>query len=399
MELKNRYYNLVSHRFRTQEKLDHKMKYIKELRSEVTTLDKKLEEAQGDHNVLAQKNRELGPPPSSPFIVVFEPLQIEGSAHAPTSNRSFSQKGSATSGFVGKPRAEDVRRCLDPLNKLARGALARNSEYDQTLEDDFATTSRGEEIDLTLFPLALGLYVIPYPFDGISSPPFSRQQWDGPHALKDNILAKDIFKDPDGMELKNRYYNLVSHWFRTQEKLDHKMKYIKELRSEVTTLDKKLEEAQGDHNVLAQKNRELPWTDVKLSDYALVVRDLLNELGLERSRLLLSDESYTALAHVLSYGKAFGVVKGLRMGHTDVEFDAASWNVSNFLIGAEVEFNKGLDAFPSIQFPFLGKVASTAKGPLSKVIQIMLEKFLRSTRSVSNVAVAVSEVPNQAPVD
>ncbi|GJS16048.1 hypothetical protein Tco_0410520 [Tanacetum coccineum] len=80
--------------------------------------------------------------------------------------------GSATSGFVGKP-----------------GFLV----------DDFATASRGEEIDLTLFPLAPGPYVIPYPFDG----------------------------------------------------------YVKELHSEVTTLDKKLEGVLRDYSTLDQENKEL----------------------------------------------------------------------------------------------------------------------------------------------
>ncbi|GKG49319.1 hypothetical protein Tco_0515771, partial [Tanacetum coccineum] len=97
----------------------------------------------------------------------------------------------------------------------------------------------------------------------------------------DNILRKEIFKDPDvcrkaldrtitpaelrrteylfplelmnyvnvlsallfshGTELNNRYSNLVARRSRNQEKLDHKSKYVKELRSEVTTLDEKLE--------------------------------------------------------------------------------------------------------------------------------------------------------------
>ncbi|GKD19618.1 hypothetical protein Tco_1208776 [Tanacetum coccineum] len=324
--------------------------------------------------------KRLGPPPSSSFVVVSEPLQIGGSVHASTSDCSVARKGSATGGFTGKPGVEDVQRCLDPLDTLARSALARDSEYDQIPEDDFATASRGEEIDLTLFPLALCPFWTSFPvFDG--------------NFL---LLTKGKLKP------------------------DRKTKYVKELRSEVTALDKKLEEAQGDCSVLAQENRELRAQNEASSEE--------NELALERSksqeykdiaeglrtevtrfvgfgveclvrRLLSSDEFHVALAHVVSLGIASSVENGLRMGCIDAEFEAAVRNVSNFSIGAEVKFNKALDAFPSIQFPFLSKVSSAAEGPFSEVTQIVPEKFVCSARSVFNVAIVVSEVPNQAPID
>ncbi|GJR44028.1 hypothetical protein Tco_1312131 [Tanacetum coccineum] len=92
---------------------------------------------------------------------------------------------------------DSMERDEYPLDTLARSALARDEEYDQIPEDEFATASRGEEIDLTFFPLAPGPYVMPYPFEGDSSHEYNQQQWDGPHAPEDNILCKEIFKDPD----------------------------------------------------------------------------------------------------------------------------------------------------------------------------------------------------------
>nr|GEY18070.1 hypothetical protein [Tanacetum cinerariifolium] len=62
-----------------------------------------------------------------------------------------------------------MRRQLDPLDTLARSSLARDEEYDQILDDDFARASHDEETDLTFFPLAHSSYVIPYPFKGDSS--------------------------------------------------------------------------------------------------------------------------------------------------------------------------------------------------------------------------------------
>nr|GEX94298.1 reverse transcriptase domain-containing protein [Tanacetum cinerariifolium] len=221
--------------------------------------------------------KRLGPPPSSSFVVVSKPLQIGGSVHAFTFEHDFSRKGSATGGFAEKPRAEDVRCCLDPLDTLACGALAYDSKYDQIPMDDFAIASRGEEIDLTLFPLASAPYVIPYPFDGNHSPPYSRKQWDGPHALEDNIPVKEIFKDLDVCKRLNKHFsNLVNRKSRTQEKIDRKTKYVKELRSKVTALDKELEKAQGNCSVLAQENRELcSHNEASFEE---------NELALERSK-------------------------------------------------------------------------------------------------------------------
>ncbi|GJY22420.1 hypothetical protein Tco_0396078 [Tanacetum coccineum] len=322
----------------------------------------------------------LGPPPSSLLVAIYEPLQIGGSVHASTFGHDFAWRGSATSGFAGNPRAEDVRCCLDPLDTLAHSALSCDSEYDQIPEDDFAIASRGEEIDLTLFPLALGPYVIRYLFDGNPSPPYSRQQWDGPHAPEDNILAKEIFKDPNVYNraldhLNNHYSNLVNCKSRTQEKLDRKTKELHSqndaLSEEVKRLQSQLANAKDFTMGLSD---ELAWTDVKLADYALVVRDLQNELALER--LLSSDEFHAALDHVVSLGIASGVKKGLHMGCTDVEFEVASQI-----------------------FPFLDKVTLVAKGPLFEVTQIVLKRLVFLAGSVSNVVVSVSGIPNQALVD
>ncbi|GJW34359.1 hypothetical protein Tco_0054391 [Tanacetum coccineum] len=218
-------------------------------------------------------------------------------------------------------------------------------EYDEILEDDFATASRGEEIDLTFFPLAPGPYVIPYLFEGDSSPLYTKQKWDGPYLPENNILCKDIFRDPDvcrkaldrtvtlaelrmtesllplelsncfnvlstimvshGMELNTRYTNLVASKALTQEKLEHKLGYVKDLRSEVTTLDKKLERTQRDYGAQltnanassAELTDELVRTDAKLSDQALVVRNLqLFDQSLLRPVVLSKDRIFVSLS-------------------------------------------------------------------------------------------------------
>ncbi|GJV94231.1 hypothetical protein Tco_1542044 [Tanacetum coccineum] len=120
-------------------------------------------------------SKRLCAPPSIAFVSASEPSYVGTSAPASTSCRSLSLGGVATSGCVGKSGAE----------------------YDQIPDDDFGTATRGEEIDLTLFPLALGPYHMPYPYEGVSSPLYTREEWNGPHAPERSILCKDIFKDTD----------------------------------------------------------------------------------------------------------------------------------------------------------------------------------------------------------
>ncbi|GJR03618.1 hypothetical protein Tco_0526602 [Tanacetum coccineum] len=421
--------------------------------------------------------KRLGAPPSMAVISAFGPSHVGTLFPASTSGRSFSLGGVVVNGHVGKSEAEVVRRQMNPLDSLAHSALARDAEYDQIPEDDFGTVTRSEEIELTLFPLAPGPYHMPYPYEGVSSPLYTKEEWGGPHAPESNILCKDIFKDLDvcrkaldqtitpaelrraesllplemsnrvnvlsallvshGYELNSRYTNLVSSRARVQEKLDQKKGDVRLLRSEVTSLENKLEKLQRDYDALGQENREicsqrdatseevkklqsqltdakaasvglteeLTRTGAKLSEQALTVRDLQNELALERSksqglvrRLLSSDEFHAALAHVASLGINYGVERVLRMGRTDADFEMAVQKVSNFQVGAKADFDKALVYFPTTPFPFLGKVAAAAGGTLFDVAQILPDKFARSAASVSTAPSGVNEASDQVPL-
>ncbi|GJR86176.1 hypothetical protein Tco_0210187, partial [Tanacetum coccineum] len=405
--------------------------------------------------------KRLGAPPSTAVVSAFEPSHAGTSAPTSTSGRSLSLGGAIVSGRVGKSGVEVIRRQMDLLDYLARSALTRDAEYDQILDDDFGTATRGEEIDLTLFPFAPGLYHMPYPYEGVSSPLYTREEWDEPHASESNILCKDIFKDPDvctkaldrtitpaelrrtefllplelsnhvnvlsallvshGYELNSRYTKLVSSRARLQEKLDQKKRDVKLLRSEVTSLDNKLEKLQRDYDTLGYENIELCYqrdvsseevkklqsqltdvkatsvglteeltrTDAKLSEKALIVRDLQNELALEKSKfqgykddmhglreevtqfvgsgvegvvrkLLSSDEFHVALARVASLGINYGIERGLRIGHTDVD-----------------------------------KIVVASEGTLSNVAKILPEKFVHSATSVAVAPSNANEAPEQ----
>ncbi|GKA20237.1 hypothetical protein Tco_0700226, partial [Tanacetum coccineum] len=58
------------------------------------------------------------------------PPLVGTSAHASTSERSVALEGSVAGGFVGKSRAEAMRRQIDPLDALAHSALSHDAEYD-----------------------------------------------------------------------------------------------------------------------------------------------------------------------------------------------------------------------------------------------------------------------------
>ncbi|GKD04083.1 hypothetical protein Tco_1179057 [Tanacetum coccineum] len=87
----------------------------------------------------------------------------------------------------------------------------------------------------------------------------------------------------------------------------------------------------------------------------------MNSIFITAEKLLSSDEFHVALARVASLGINYGVEKGLRMGHTNVEFEAAIQKVSNFHVGAKADFDKALVDFPTTPFPFLNKIVAASR--------------------------------------
>ncbi|GJZ16651.1 hypothetical protein Tco_0552774 [Tanacetum coccineum] len=379
--------------------------------------------------------KRLGVPPSIAVVSASEPSHVRTSAPVSTSGRSLSLGGVVASGCVGKSGAEVMWHQMDPLDCLARSALVRDAEYDQILDDDFGTATRGEYIDLTLFPLSPGSYHMPYPYEGVSSPLYTREEWNGPHAPKRIILCKDIFKDPNvckkaldrtitPAELR-RTESLLPLELSNHEKLDKKKEDVKLLRSEVTSLDNKLENLQRGYDALGQENRELrsqrdatseevkklqsqltdakttsvslseelTQTDAKLSEQALTFVGS----GVESlvQKLLSSDEFHVALARVASLGINYDVEKGLWMGSIDVEFEAAVQKVSNFRASAKADFDKALVDFPTTPFSFLSKIVAASGGTLSDVAHILSDKFLRSATSVCVDPSSVNEASEQ----
>nr|GEX66639.1 hypothetical protein [Tanacetum cinerariifolium] len=328
--------------------------------------------------------KRLGAPPSIVVTSVSDPSHVGTLAPASTSGRSLS---------------------LRDFQVLLMVVVLGSSGLRWIPDDDFGTATCGEEIDLTLFPLAHGPYHMPYPYEGVSSPLYTKEEWNERHALESNIMCKDIFKDQDvcrkpldrtitpaelSYELNSRNANLVSSKAHLQEMFDKKKWDVKLLCSEVTSLDNNLENLKKGYDNLGQENRELrsqrdvaseevrklqsqltdakptskslseelTQTDAKLSEQALTVRDLQNELVLEKSK---SREYKDAM-------------DGLR---------------------DEADFDKALDDFPTTLFPFLSKIVVASEGGLPDVAQILPEKFSHSATSVDVTSSYASEAPKQ----
>nr|GEY59596.1 hypothetical protein [Tanacetum cinerariifolium] len=355
--------------------------------------------------------KRLGAPPPIAVVSASEPSYVGTSALASTSCRSLSLGDVVASGRVGKSGAEVMRRQMDLLDNLA-------------------------QIDLTLFPLALGPYHMPYLYEGVSSPLYTKEEWDKTYVPDSNILCKDFFKDPEvcrkaldqtitraelrrtksllplelsnrmnvlsallvshGYELNSRYTNLVSSKALLHEKLNKKKGDVRDAASEdVKKLQSQLIDAKAASEVLT---KELIRTDAKLSEQALTGGGcFVFGSGVEGvvRKLLSSDEFHAALARVASLGINYGVERRLRMGRTDVVFEAAVHKVSNFHAGAKADFDKALVDFPTTPFPFLNKIAAASGGTLSDVAQILPDKFVCSATSVFVAPSSVNEATEQ----
>ncbi|GKC30117.1 hypothetical protein Tco_1037411, partial [Tanacetum coccineum] len=284
--------------------------------------------------------KRLGAPPSIAIVSASEPSHVGTSAPASTSGRSLSLGGVVASGRVGKSGAEDPDVCMKALDRTITLAELRRTKY--------------------LLPLELSNCV--------------------------NVLSAMLVSH--GCELNSRYANLVSSRGRLQEKLDQKKGDVRLLRLEVTSLDDKLEKLQGDYDALGQENRELysqrdatfedvkklqsQLTDAKAASAALIEELTRTDAKLSKqalTKLLSSDEFHASLARVASLGLNYCVDRGLCMGRTDIEFEAAVQN----------------------------KIVAASGGTLSDLAQILPNKFVRSATSVSVAPSSVNEAPGQVP--
>nr|GEU76350.1 hypothetical protein [Tanacetum cinerariifolium] len=257
--------------------------------------------------------KRLGAPPSMADVSAYGPSYGRTLVHASTSGHGLCLGGAVVSGYVGKSEAEVLGCRVDPLDSLSCSALDRDVEYDRISEDDFVTATRGEEINLTLFPLAPGPYQMSYPYKGASSPSYTREEWNGHHVLKGLVSAR------------NRFH----------EKFDQKTGYVKELHTELT----------DDRVASIGLLEELSQTYTNLSDQALVVRDLHNQLALGWPDLKDIWMLWMGITH---------------RAH-DVEFEAAVQKFSNFYVYAKVDFKKALVDFPATPFSFLNKMVAASR--------------------------------------
>ncbi|GKA02059.1 hypothetical protein Tco_0674724 [Tanacetum coccineum] len=190
-----------------------------------------------------------------------------------------------------------------------------------------------------------------------------------------------------GTKMNSRYAALAASNNHLQEKVKRKVGYVFELCSKISNLEEKYEKVQQDWHVLDQENKDLrSFNEYRLrrlgSGRELVVKDLQNDLALERLKSQEYRDAAAAVEHRFHDLKLLAFItsmveRGLRMGRTDAKFEQASQNVSNFFLGAKVEFNKAVAALPFISFPFLVKIAKATEGALSEVVNVQPDKIVR----------------------
>ncbi|GKB51282.1 hypothetical protein Tco_0902035, partial [Tanacetum coccineum] len=186
--------------------------------------------------------------------------------------------------------------------------------YDQIPKDDFGTATRGEEIDLTLFPLTPGPYQMSYPYEGSK------------YLLLNlfNVLISLLV--PHRAGLNSCYTSLVTARNRLQEKFDRKAGEVKELKTELT-----------DAKLALEKAKSRGYKDVVDGFWEEVARFVGSDVESLVQKLLSSDKFHAALVHIAPLGINYGVDRGLRMGRTDAEFEVIAQKVSNFHISAKAD--------------------------------------------------------------
>ncbi|GJW88614.1 hypothetical protein Tco_0163954 [Tanacetum coccineum] len=331
--------------------------------------------------------KRLDAPPSVAIVSASRPSLVGTSVHASTSGHRLSLRGAAVSGHAGKSRAEVVRHQIDPLDSLAYSSLARDLEYDQIPKDNFGTATHGEEIDLIYFLLllvpirclihmkdsdicrkALDRTITPVELKRIE--PLLPLDLSNRFNFLSNMLVSH------GAELKYRYTSLVTARNRLQEKFDRKTGYVKVLRSEVMTLDGKLERMQKDCDALTRRIG------------SPCCEGFAEQLVLEKAKSQGYKDAVDGLREEVT-----------RFVGSGMESLVRCLKVSNFHIGAKVDFDKALVDFPTTSFPFLGKIAATSEGTLFEVTQVLPDKHIRSVTSVRIAPPIANEDADQVPLE
>nr|GEV26376.1 ribonuclease H-like domain-containing protein [Tanacetum cinerariifolium] len=304
--------------------------------------------------------KRLGAPPSIAVVSASEPSHVGTSAPASTYGRSLSLGGSA---------------------------LARDAEYDQIPDDDFDTATCGEEINLTL--KALDRTITPAKL--------RRTKYLLPLELSNRVNVLSALLVSHGYELNFCYANLVLSKAHLQKKFDKKKEDVKLLCAKMDAASKEQALTVRDlHNELVLKKSKSQGYNDAIDGLREEVTQCVGS-GMESlvRKLLSSDEFHGALVRVASFGINYDVEKGLRMGRTDVEFEAVVHKVSNFHVGVKADFDKALVDFPTTPFPFLSKIVVASEGTLFDVAQLLPDKFIRSTTSVFVAPSSVNEAPKQ----
>ncbi|GKA28991.1 hypothetical protein Tco_0715236 [Tanacetum coccineum] len=211
-------------------------------------------------------------------------------------------------------------------------------------------------------------------------------------------------------ELNSRYTNLVTARNRHHEKFDRKADYVKLLRSEVTTLDGKLERMQKDCDALGQENRELrsqkdatsdkvKELQAELTDARVANIDSQNQLALEKDKIQGYKDAVDGLREEVARFVGSGVESLVRKLLSSDEFHATLTHIASLGINYGADFDKALVDFPTTPFPFLGKLAAASAGILSKVTQILQDKHIRPVTSAPVAPSIANEDADQVPLE
>ncbi|GKC09625.1 hypothetical protein Tco_1001235 [Tanacetum coccineum] len=180
-----------------------------------------------------------------------------------------------------------VRGQLDPLDTLACSALSRDEDYDQIPDDDFATASVVRRLILRFFLLLLALMSCLIPLRTIL--PLTIPGNSGMGLMLRRIISYALNRKSECItELRAEVSSLEEKYDKVQEDCSALDKESRELRSRNDALSKELKRLKVQladaESTAARSADELARTDAKLSDQALVMIGLQDELAHERSK-------------------------------------------------------------------------------------------------------------------
>ncbi|GKC43246.1 hypothetical protein Tco_1060968 [Tanacetum coccineum] len=193
---------------------------------------------------------------------------------------------------------------------------------------------------------------------------FTREEWDAPYRPIFEVITKEVCKDPAILSALKKQVSALNDKLSSSDASFAKSKVarLSAALNQATIL-----EAERDEEILRLNTTPLEFLSFFRGQFQGLVR-----------KFLVSNEFSRVQGELLSLAASDGFERGLSMHLTKDEFAAVLKKMVNFMSGAQERLDEASPLVAQTDYAFLNKISEYTVEPLSVILQLELEKLVRS---------------------